>query len=188
MADPPVKSASIQSSGVGFGGILADPAPMGVPAFRGMGMTSDSTDGGSGGRDARLGRILPIVGVLAGRGGRVKRWMMGARRSSGRPTGWASDLVRLLRGGGSCNREQSLRSEQQWHGWRSCIQYIRFPIVRDGGLDGQALVRHGRVADEYDVVLSPSDRGQQIGEITIAGDKDDCGWGWIVVDKRHNIH
>jgi len=63
-----------------------------------------------------------------------------------------------------------------------------FPIIRDGGLGGQALVSHGRVADEHDVVLSPPDRGQQIGEITIARDKNYCGRGWIVIDKRHDIH
>ena len=47
---------------------------------------------------------------------------------------------------------------------------------------------HGGVADEHDIVLSPSDRGQQISEITITGDKDHCGWGRIVVDKPHDIH
>ena len=47
---------------------------------------------------------------------------------------------------------------------------------------------HERVTDEYDVVLSPPDCGQKVGKITIAGDEDDCGWGWIVLNERHDIH
>ena len=35
---------------------------------------------------------------------------------------------------------------------------------------------HERVADEYDIILSPPDCGQKIGKIAIAGDEDDCGW------------
>jgi len=49
-------------------------------------------------------------------------------------------------------------------------------------------VSHERVADEHDVVLSPSDCGQKIGEITVAGDEDDGGWGRVVLDERHDIH
>ena len=97
-------------------------------------------------------------------------------------------ILQLLRSDGSRNRERRMRSEQRWFGWRSCIQYIGFPIIRDRGLGGQAFMSHGGVADEHDIVLSPSDRGQQISEITITGDKDHCGWGRIVVDKPHDIH
>ena len=97
-------------------------------------------------------------------------------------------VLRLLRGGESRNGGQSTRSEQRWLGWRLRIQYIGSPIVRDGSLGGQALVSHERVTDEHDIVLSPSDRGQKIGEITIARDEDYCGWGWIIIDKRHDIH
>jgi hypothetical protein len=61
-------------------------------------------------------------------------------------------------------------------------------MIYDGGLGGQTLMSRERVANEYDVVLSPSDCGQKIGKITIARDKDDRGWGWIVLDERHDIH
>ena len=83
---PPAKSTSIQSSGVGFGRILADAVSVGVPAFGAMCETSNSTDGASGGRDARMGRVVLMV-VLAGRGDGVEGWIVGAARSFGRTTG-----------------------------------------------------------------------------------------------------
>jgi len=49
-------------------------------------------------------------------------------------------------------------------------------------------VSHEGIADEHDVVLSPSDCRQKIGEIAIAGDEDYCGWRWIVLDECHDIH
>ena len=79
-------------------------------------------------------------------------------------------------------------SEQQVLGWRSCFQYVGFPVVHGGGLEGQALVSHEGVANEHNVVFSPPDCGQKIGEIAIAGDEDDCGWRRIVLDERHDIH
>jgi len=97
-------------------------------------------------------------------------------------------VVQLLRGGERRDRGQSLRSGRRGLGWRACFQYIGLPIIHDGSLDGQALVGHERVADEHDVVLSPSDCRQKIGEIAIAGDEDDCGWRWVVLDERHDIH
>ena len=47
---------------------------------------------------------------------------------------------------------------------------------------------HKGVADEHNIVFSPSDCGQKIGEITVARDEDDGGWRWSVLDKRHDIH
>ena len=81
MADPPVESASIQSSGVGSIGMLAGLASAGLPVSGGIGVVSDSTNGGSGGRVVRLGRVVFMVAVLAGRGDRVKGWMAGATRT-----------------------------------------------------------------------------------------------------------
>jgi len=97
-------------------------------------------------------------------------------------------LIQVLRGGERGNGGQSLRHKQRRLGWRSCIQYVGFPIVRDRGLDGQALVSHERVADEHDIVLSPSDCGQKVGEIAVAGDEDDGGWRWSVLDECHDIN
>ena len=73
-------------------------------------------------------------------------------------------------------------------GWRSRFQYVGFPVVHGGGLDGQALMSHEGVTDEDDIVLSPPDCGQKVGEITIAGDEGDCGWGRVVLDEGHDIH
>ena len=47
---------------------------------------------------------------------------------------------------------------------------------------------HESVTNEHDVVLPPSNCGQKIGEIAIAGDEDDGGWRRIVFDERHDIH
>jgi len=68
-------------------------------------------------------------------------------------------VIRLLRGGERRDRGQSLGSGRRGLGWGACFQYVRFPIIHNGSLDGQALVSHERVADEHDVVLSPSDCG-----------------------------
>jgi len=91
MLDPPAKSATIQSSWVGFIGILADGVLMGVPAFGTTRVASDSTDRALDGRVARLGRIVRIGMVPTGRGDRVKGWTVGVTRSFGRPTRWASN-------------------------------------------------------------------------------------------------
>ena len=58
--------------------------------------------------------------------------------------------------------QQRTECEQQQLGWRSCIQYVRFPIVRDAWPGGQVPTCHEKVAGEYDIVLSPSDCGQEI--------------------------
>ena len=71
MADLLVKSASIQSSEVGFDGRLAGAVFAGVSAVGGIGVASKPTDGASGGRVALLGRVVPITTVPAGRGGGV---------------------------------------------------------------------------------------------------------------------
>ena len=47
---------------------------------------------------------------------------------------------------------------------------------------------HEGVADKYDVVLSPSDRGQKVGEIAVARDENDSGRRWSVLDERHDIN
>ena len=47
---------------------------------------------------------------------------------------------------------------------------------------------HESVTNQHDVVLPPSNCGQEIGKITIARDEDDCGRRWIVLDERHDIH
>ena len=60
-------------------------------------------------------------------------------------------------------------------GRKWCFQYVRLPIVHGESSNGRALVAYGRV-DEHDVVLSPSNCGQEIRKIAIAGDEDDCGW------------
>jgi hypothetical protein len=73
-------------------------------------------------------------------------------------------------------------------GCRSGFQYIRSPVMDEGGLGGQALVSHEGVADEYNVVLSPSDCGQKISEIAITGDENDRCWSWVILDERHDIH
>jgi len=79
--DPPTKLASIRSSEVGFDRTVAGAVLEGVPVFGGVRMASWSTEGASVGRVERLGRALPIVVVLAGRGNRVKDWMAGVTRS-----------------------------------------------------------------------------------------------------------
>ena len=84
--DPLAKSATLQSSEVGFIVILADVVSMGVPAFGGIGIVSGSTDGAFG-TVGLVGWIALIVVVLAGRGDRVERWTTGATRPFGRPTG-----------------------------------------------------------------------------------------------------
>jgi len=98
VTDPPTKPASIQSSGVRFGGILSGAASVGVPAFGGMGTTSDSTNGGFDSRDARLGGVVSTVVALAGRGGRVKHWVTGETHPFGRQMGWALDKFSDFRG------------------------------------------------------------------------------------------
>ena len=87
----PAKSVTIRSSEVGFVEILADAASAGIPAFGGIEITSDSTDGASA-TVGLVGWIVLIVAVLTGRGDRVKDWMTGAIRSFGRPTASAADL------------------------------------------------------------------------------------------------
>ena len=47
---------------------------------------------------------------------------------------------------------------------------------------------HRGVADEHDIVFSPSDCGQKVGKIAVTGDEDDGSWRWIVLDERHDIH
>ena len=86
--------------------------------------------------------------------------------------------IRLSRGGKERNRWGTLtkRSRRRQLGRRLCFQYVGLPIIHDGGLSGQALVCHERVTDEHDFILSPSERRQKVGEITIARDEDDCGW------------
>jgi hypothetical protein len=80
------------------------------------------------------------------------------------------------------------RSVRWWVRWMSRFQYVGLPVVDERGWGGQALVSRGRVGNEHDVVLSPSDRGQKVGKIAIAGDEDDCCWSWVVLNKRHDIH
>ena len=70
--DPPTKLASIRQSEAGFDGTLADAVLEGVPVFGDTSVASGSTDGASSGSVARLGRAVPIVVVLAGRGNKVK--------------------------------------------------------------------------------------------------------------------
>jgi len=71
MVDPPTKLATIQPSGVGFVGILGEALLVGVPALGGIGVGSNSMDGASDSMVARLGRVVVIAAVLAGRGGGV---------------------------------------------------------------------------------------------------------------------
>ena len=61
--------------------------------------------------------------------------------------------------------------------WGPGFQYLGSPIIHDGGLDGQTLVGHEGVANEDDLVLSPSECREKVGKITIARDEDDGGWG-----------
>ena len=86
MVDPPVESASIQSSEVGFDGRLAGEVLAGVLAIGGIGVASDPIDRAPDGRLALLGRIVLIVAVPAGRGGGVGGWMVGEKCSFGGST------------------------------------------------------------------------------------------------------
>lgn len=47
---------------------------------------------------------------------------------------------------------------------------------------------HERVANEHDLILSPSDCGQKIGKIAIARNQDYCGWRCGILDESHDIH
>ena len=86
MADPPVESASIQSSAVGSDGRLANAVLAGVPDLGDKGVVSDPTDGAPSDRVARLGRIVLIAAAPAGRGGGVGGWMVGGECSFGGST------------------------------------------------------------------------------------------------------
>jgi hypothetical protein len=99
-------------------------------------------------------------------------------------------VVRLLGSGGErdSGRSLAMRSVRRWPGCGSRFQYVRSPVIDERGRGGQALVGHGRVGNEHDVVLSPSDCGQKVGEIAVAGDEDYCGRCRVVLDERHDIH
>ena len=91
VVDPPAKSATIQSSEVGFTEMLTDPTSAGVTAFGVIGVASDSTDGVPGKMAEHIGRVALITVVLTVRGDRVKGWMAGAARSYERPIWQALD-------------------------------------------------------------------------------------------------
>lgn len=67
-------------------GMLAGAGSAGVSAVGGVGVTSGSTGGVSGGGVTCVGRIVLIVAILTGCGGRVRGWVTVGMCPFGRPT------------------------------------------------------------------------------------------------------